>query len=258
MHQNIKILREALASIRISYGVIEGFPDALMVGGYSFVRATTPFNDESIASLCKDKDAVHKLLRGAVPMPLTKSFLDPQGRHPELAAAKSIEDIMRNSSEFIYPRIIKMNQGEKGRNVFMARNEDDARAAFETIFNKESKYYDYIALVQEYIEPKKEWRVLVSAGRPVLCYDRVSKQISKDTDSSRILELSNAILKRIPLFWGSVDFIESKNGSLYFLEINSRPEFDEENPLPLPELVKIYESALSQFIRAKHISSRIP
>jgi hypothetical protein len=146
MHSNIKALKKALEETNVPFSDIPGFPDALVAEGHPFVRCSTPFNAESIAALCRDKAAVHTILEGRARMPKTAAFLDPYGAHPDLAE-RSLEDILKKSLPFLYPRIVKMNQGERGRNVYIARDEAEARNALAKIFDKGSRDYDYIALV---------------------------------------------------------------------------------------------------------------
>ncbi|MBI5134365.1 MAG: hypothetical protein HZA81_03200 [Candidatus Taylorbacteria bacterium] len=226
MHPHIRALRSLLEKRGVAYQEIASFADALIVGGAPFIRATTPFNDESVSALCQDKAAVHEILKGKTRMPDTREFLDPRGRHPELCNAKSLDEIVKKSLDFLYPRMVKMNKGERGHNVFFAENETDFRKCFERIFDKGSRYYDYIALVQEYVEPKFEYRVALAAGAPVFAYARGEFDRLDRASASRLFSASDKILESLPVSWGSLDFIESKGGDLYFLEANTRPSYE--------------------------------
>lgn len=226
MHQNLEILKEVLTEDGISYTEIPGFFDALVVGRDSFIRSMTPFNSEAIAELCRDKFAIYTMLCSKIPMPDTKAFFDPNGRYPEYAKAKSHQDILTACSDFLYPRIIKMNSGEQGENVFIVKNSDESLLALENIFNKESQHYDYMALVQEYIEPKRELRVAVAGGEFVFAYDRESKEMIEGPLAEKLEGMSKTILGHIDLSWGAIDFIEDGTGDVYLLEVNTRPRFD--------------------------------
>lgn len=210
----------------VNFSVIPDFPDALIVAGKPFIRATTPFNSEAVAGLCRDKSAIHTILMGKVPMPQTRSFLDPAGKHPELVKYKTIPAILTAISYFLYPRIIKMNSGEQGKNVFIVRNESESRAALEIIFEKRSRNYDYMALVQEYIEPKRELRAAIAGGRFVFAYDRESKQLIEHELEEKLESLSKTVLDHIDLSWGALDFIEDGVGDIYLLEANTKPSFE--------------------------------
>ncbi len=248
MHQNIRILRAALEEMDLPYSSIDGFFDALIVGGHSFVRASTPFNAESLGALCRDKDAVYRLLGEKILQPRTKSFLDPAGRYPEVVREKTIGAMIAAASDFLYPRIVKMNQGERGINVFIVQNDEESKAAFEMIFDKSSKNYDFIALVQEYIDPKREFRAVIASKKVALAYDRESKEIVSGKLYSDIQGICAEALTLLPLSWGSIDILESKDGKLFFLEANTRPGFDGFVSVHGEALVKeFYKSALKEF-----------
>ncbi len=226
MHQNLEILKEVLAEEGVSYTEIPGFFDALVVGKEPFIRSVTPFNTEATSTLCCDKFAIHTMLGSTIPMPRTKAFLDPHGRYPEYAKEKSFKDILTACSDFLYPRIIKMNSGEQGSNVFIVKNDEESLLALENIFNKESQHYDYMALVQEYMEPKRELRAAIAGGEFVFAYDRESKEMIEGPLVERLEGMSKTILEHVDLSWGALDFIEDGTGDVYLLEVNTRPRFD--------------------------------
>lgn len=228
MNTHIQILQKVLDSLGQSHVPVLGMPDALLVSGEVFIRSATPFNKQSLSILCKDKDAIYKILQDVVPIPKTKSILDPQGKHPELSGVKNINEITDSFLDFIYPCIVKMNQGERGIHVFITKSIKEVQDALQIIFDKTNRRYDYIALVQEYIKPKREIRAMVSFGKVVFCYDRHSREIISGAINSKVIALSDSILKKINLSWGAIDFIESTQSNLYFLEINTKPEFSEE------------------------------
>lgn len=249
MHPNIKILVSVLDELAIPYKTIESFPDALEVGQRYFVRSGTPYNSESLALFCRDKDAVHKILSGVVLMPKTKSFLNPEGRYNNLSKAKSIRDIVEMTLDFVYPRIVKMNHGEQGRNVFLVTSQIEMEYALHEIFDQKSRYYDYIALVQEYIQPQREVRVLISGGEAMFVYERDSKREVLGADKTTLQNLTSSILEKIPLSWGACDFIQSRDGQWYFLEINTRPKFGEDTVvLHKRALQNLYKRALQNIL----------
>ncbi len=211
MHESIKAVRQALAEMNRVFSDVPGFPDAVLVSGQSFIRSLTPFNTESVSALCKDKAALHTLLQGKVRMPKTDILFDvPSGK----------------SLEFLYPCIVKMNQGEKGKNVYLVSNEIDMQNACTHIFNRSLRDSDYIVLIQEYIKPRREIRAVISGGTISFVYDRDAVEIISDETSEKIQSLSNTVLATIGLSWGALDFIESESGELYFLEANTHPSFE--------------------------------
>jgi glutathione synthase/RimK-type ligase-like ATP-grasp enzyme len=211
MHENIKAVEQALTEMNVPFSGIAGFPDALIVSSHTFIRSLTPFNTESVSALCRDKAAVHTLLQGKVLMPKTDILFD-------VPTDKSLE--------FLYPCIVKMNRGEKGKNVYLVSNETEARSACEHIFNRELKDSDYIVLVQEYIKPVREIRAVISGGAISFVYDRDAVLVVPEETLGKISALSKTILETINLSWGALDFIESESGELYFLEANTHPSFE--------------------------------
>lgn len=249
MYPNIRVLRETLCELAVAYAEIPGFEDALIVKGKPFVRAATPFNTESIASFCRDKDAVYKLLLGKVKMPRTRSFLDPSGSHGELASARSLDEILIKTSDFVYPRMVKMNQGERGMHVYKVENDAETKDALSRIFDKSFGRYDYIALIQEYIRIAREIRVIVVDRKPEFAYERSTFRPLNVSSVPELLHMAETAATALDLHWGSVDFIESAQGETYFIEANTKPGFEgvisAQGDAPLK---KLYSLALKKFI----------
>lgn len=238
MHPNIIALREALEELHIPYKTIDSFDDALMVRGYAFIRASTPFNTGSLPTLCQDKDALYKVCVGAVPTPRTYGFFTHQ----------SFDEILRISRDILYPRIVKMNKGERGHHVFLCHSDEETSRALTLIFKDNSKHTDYIALIQEYILPKTEIRAVVVYGKVVLIYDRYTRIIMSGDIVLEVERMCTALASRIHLGWVAVDFIQSMTGSLYFVEINTKPGFDGFIEIQgTTEIKKIYMQALTHF-----------
>jgi glutathione synthase/RimK-type ligase-like ATP-grasp enzyme len=223
MHVHIQALRELLGESRILYKEILGYEDALLVGSAAFIRSTTPFNDESSAALCLDKDAVLKLVSGTVLIPKTKSFIDPHGSHPDLCTAKSIDEIVEKSLDFLYPRVVKMNSGQSGRNVFVVGDEKEFRDSLGKIFDSGRRGYDYIALVQEHIDFSNEYRVAISAHEPIFAYAKGVYEVIEGKKKELLFKSAKKVIEKTGLSWGSVDFLDGRNGELYFLEVNTKP-----------------------------------
>ncbi|MDE1874972.1 MAG: hypothetical protein KGI79_02745 [Patescibacteria group bacterium] len=221
MHANIQSAQAALRDMGLPSAPIEGFDDALIVPAEGrrpllpFVWASTPFNPQSVGAICGDKAAVHALLKGAVPMPETRRFLD----------SEPIESIVDATADMGYPRIVKMNSGARSLNVYFIENENECRRALKTIFDKRLRGYDYIALVQEFIDARKEWRVAISAGEPTLAYAKGTFEIAPADLSRDLSRIASVVVRALGMSWGAVDVLESVGGELYFLEANTRPGY---------------------------------
>lgn len=250
MHSNIKALRQALTETGMDFEPVHGFDDALLVLGHPFMYGLTPFNSQSASMVSIDKSMTFKILEGKVPMPRTVSIVDPNGDFPKHIAVESVEESFKKTSGIFYPCIVKMNAGDAGRNVYKVDNESEAKAGIRAIFNKDSKDYDFIALVQEYIEPVREIRVVVAAGSTAFIYDRKNTDILSGKVADEVAALSKRILETMSFSWCALDFIESKSGALYFIEANTRPGFEGFiTHHGDRHLVDAYKRGLSQFFK---------
>ena len=248
MHPNIRAVLAALEELGVSFSPILGFPDAVMVGSSAFIRAATPFNNGSASLVCRDKAAVHALLHGKIKMPKTISFKDP---HEQVSPGR-FADILNMSLDIFYPRIVKMNHGERGKNVFIARDDNETVLALDSIFDPASKEYDYIALIQEFIEPAREIRIVVVNGGCALAYYREKFESVSPDEFSLLSSFSRPILDTIDLSWGAIDVIQSRNGTYYFIEVNTKPSFEGLIAARGIALAKgFYIQALSAFLHDK-------
>ena len=227
MHPNIKALRQALAETGIAFASVPGFDDTVMVAGHPFMYALTPFNTHSASAISLDKAMLYRLLLGKVAMPLTIDIVDPNGDFPKhIAKAPSLEESFKKASGILYPCIVKMNMGDAGRNVYKVDNERELRDGIAAIFDKKSKDYDFIALIQEYIQPAREIRTVIVAGELFFAYDRKTADVLSGAVLEEVADLSKKILETVTLSWCALDFIESPSGEIYFLEANTRPGFE--------------------------------
>jgi glutathione synthase/RimK-type ligase-like ATP-grasp enzyme len=213
-----------------------------------FANATTPFNDESVARICKDKEFTYRLLKNKVLMPQTTGFLDPecQEKYRKYLKYFSYSEITQEIFRvYSLPLIIKKNAGAQGANVFLCTSEKDVSFALTTIYNKHSYLYDYIALAQQYIPIKKEYRVVMFNQKIVLMYEKDASQATctgnisplHQENSRAVLVKDTLLINRInnflkPLFatldlrFTGLDIILDDQNSLWLLEMNSRPGFE--------------------------------
>jgi len=205
-----------------------------------------PFNNGSLDTIAKDKDFSYELLSGEIKMPKTKAYLDPNcdKKYSHYILKNSLEDIVVDIEEnFSYPVVVKMNRGHMGIHVYKCKDRDFAIKAFNEIFNKEQQYYDYIVLVQEFVEIKKEYRVIWFKGEIILLYEKVcdKKNINlspfHNSESKAVLindkkikgDIFKFLLKSTNLEkfeYLGIDVVQIKDESFVLIELNSQPAFN--------------------------------
>ena len=232
---------------------------------YFFVNVSTPFNEESIAKIYKDKEFTYRLLKDVIRIPECVGYLDPEGnpKYRSYASFKTHEEIVSDlEKRFTYPFIIKMNSGLQGRNVFKCVDRSEVFKALGTIFARNSHDYDYVALGQTYIPITREFRVLVFQGGILLAYEKDFSQASPDDPEISPLHKKNAkavliqdemLLKRLSNFiepvlekfsnsFAGIDIVLDEKNEFWLLELNSRPGFEyfvrDNGTAPLVEMYK--------------------
>lgn len=250
-HVNTRCLRAACDALGIPYTVHDAYGNFVSVDlgkPYFFVNAATPFNSSAVDKICKDKEFSWKLLNESVSMPKTKGYFDPHPASDEYAGyvkegsnEQVADDII---TEFTLPVIVKMNSGQKGMNVFLCEDRQQILTALTSIFDHASPSHDYVALAQEYIKPKKEYRVIVFRKEIVLVYE---KDISGATfignlsplhhenakavyinDPHLIAQMQSAIaplFTKLDLEFGGIDLILDANDQFQIIELNTHPGF---------------------------------
>lgn len=272
-HVNTRCLRAACDTLGIPYTIHDAYGNFISVDlgkPYFFVNAATPFNSSAVDKICKDKEFSWKLLNEAVSMPKTKGYFDPHPASEEYAGyvregstEEIADDIMR---EFSLPVIVKMNAGQKGKNVFLCEDKVQILSALAVIFDHSSPSHDYVALAQEYAKPKKEYRVIVFRKEIVLTYE---KDISAATFTGNLSPLHyqnakavsvndphliqkmqdaiNPIFSTLDLEFGGIDIILDAEDLFQIIELNTHPGFTyfvKDNGEE--ELVGMYERILRQ------------
>jgi glutathione synthase/RimK-type ligase-like ATP-grasp enzyme len=239
---NIRCLKTACERLGIPYFLLDenGNFLSLNVGGRNFYFANyaTPFNTDSVSRICKDKDFSYRLLKTKVAMPDTLAFLDPNSdeKYKGYRKFRTIDEITAEIMKvFGWPVIVKMNSGSRGRNVFLCRAEAEVRAALIEIYDKNSRYYDYVALAEEYLEPAAEFRAVVFRKNVMLCYQTESRfpagasggwPDSKKSAESEILNFVAPVFGVLDLEFGAFDIIQSYDNRLHLIEVNTMPGFD--------------------------------
>ncbi len=244
MQLTISCLLKACQQNDISYRVIDPNGHCVVVDDKWYFQANrTPFNSESMASLCKDKEHQYHLLKDSINMPKTKAYLDIniEEKYRHYLKYPNLNSIIESiEQEFDYPLVIKANSGALGVNVFFCHQRDEVEHAVQTIFAKDFTY-DYIALAQQYIKPKKELRVIFFDGEPMLSYERYFEKDQFgarywETEQGKAICLDNDPLVArskadfAPIFtqpglrFVGLDIIVDESDQLWLLELNSGPK----------------------------------
>lgn len=274
MEKQIACLLKACNQLGLTYRFFDKEENLLQVtfswGVEYFQINKTPFNREVIMSLFRDKKHTYYLLNDLIRMPKTQSYLDfnvpPAYQH--YCEQHSIPEIISSvRQQFEFPIVVKCNSGALGIGVYLCQNESAASQAFEAIFNKQSKDYDYLALAQQYIPTKAEYRLVCAFGEPVLAYKRGNANgfnarywennevATYESDPDLINELSQfvkPIFSRINIGFVGCDIIQSETGDWFLIELNSSPKFNNflnNNDESL--VIEMYIKTLQMFIE-KH------
>lgn len=245
MEANINSLVQACQLDDLPYRFVDKNKNCLIIKDrHHFQLNRTPFNSESMAALCKDKEHQYELLKNQVKMPKTMGFLDytvsEEYRHYlTYDSLPAIIDAVQ--SNFSYPLVIKKNRGALGIHVFLCHNVDELTTAINTVFDKTSPDYDYVVLAQEYIKTKLEVRVIFFDGQPVLSYERHFADVEFgarywETDDGKAIHIdNNALIEKateaftpavtLPgLRFVALDIIIDEQDNYHLIELNSGPK----------------------------------
>lgn len=212
-----------------------------------FANWTTPFNPQSVARLCRDKDFSFALLEDLAVTPHTLSFLNPEvdERYRRYLEHFTVGEIVAAIEErFELPVIVKRNSGTAGRNVFLCRTRSEIEQAVTAIFDRNSHGYDYVALAQRYVEPVKEYRVIVFEDTLQFAYHKSTRGATFTGNLSPLHwenaravhehepdllatlgRFSRPITERLQLAYGGLDVIVDRKDRLWLIEANSAPSF---------------------------------
>lgn len=274
---NMRSLVNACENLGISYKKIDKIGNllALNIDGNNFYFTNTrvPLNNEPVAAICVSKVYAYWLLNSELPMPKTKSYLDPNSEDEEISKIAHfkneesiVDDILEN---FELPVVVKMNSGSQGRHVYKCKTKNKVALAVKSIYKKKQKDYDSTMLAQEFIEIKNEYRAILLGGEVILLYEKVSNQkitnlspLHNDDGKAELVtdeNIKNSIVEvvnRSPVLksfeWIGLDIAKDKNNEWWILELNTRPGFsyfirdngDE-------KIVEMYEKLLNRIKNGK-------
>lgn len=230
---NIKCLIEACNQLNIKYSQFKEAENLIQVTknsvNYFFINCTVPLNRQDVAKICIDKDFTIKVLNNVVRMPKTLSFFDPNaGKEFQCyVKEKTIDEMVKKIVQtFGTNVVVKMNSGSRKRNVYFPTNVDEIRCAIGSIFNKNSKNYDFVALAQEKIDIKKEFRVITLDRKIELIYTKWRFEKIVDLDSIRkVQEFINPVFDVLDLKYAGFDIALNKKNEFFLIEINTAPRF---------------------------------
>lgn len=168
------------------------------------------------------------------------SMLDYQmyEKHPYLYDDKLLQheffgDIMPKILKEVetYPVIIKKKTSSRCKDVFLLNSKDEVEK-----FLKDKNENDYF--FEEYIEAKKDIRVIVLGNEVVGCVERRIKikdkkgykgigvkVADKCMIDEKVKEDAIKIAKKLECDFCGVDFILDRNGKHYLIEVNLQPQF---------------------------------
>ncbi|MCX4026596.1 alpha-L-glutamate ligase [Endozoicomonas sp. SM1973] len=243
-------LTKALQNLNIPYSLLDPEGNLIRVEllshGYLFQSSRTPFNSESVAQICLDKEHTYHILKNIINIPKTTGFIDYQraSEYPQYTNFNSLDKIVEAiESQFTYPMVVKRNRGALSKNVFLCQHKIELINALHNIYNRKSLDYDYVALAQQFINTKHEYRAIFFKRELVLAYERYTDQAgfkasywnlpggcSKHiTDSHLLNELQTfvePVFQHIPAEMVGVDIIKDTSNNLFLVELNSGPKFN--------------------------------
>ncbi|MGL5058958.1 MAG: ATP-grasp domain-containing protein [Microcoleus sp.] len=252
MLTNIEIAIAACQELNISYEILHHSQNLVRIKkadrDYYFVNYMTPLNSGTIVQIFKDKEYTYQLLKGKIDTPKTLAFVSPhcEEKYQKYLGYRNIGEMaLEVDRTFALPAIVKRNRGSGGNNVFLCESLEQIAAALETIFNVNSKDYDYVALAQEYIEIAREYRAVFLNGKLVLLYEKdksqaefagnlsplhwegaKAKHILDSSLISEIEEFVKPVFAEIKLDYAGFDVALDKRGQYWLIEINSSPNYD--------------------------------
>ena len=252
MLTNISLVLEACQELNISYEILAPNQNLVRIKlngqDYYLVNFSMPFNNEQIVQIFKDKEYTYHLLKGQIKTPKTLGFLSPfcEDKYQKYLVFKVCEEITTEVGKtFSLPVIVKKNRGSAGNNVFLCETHEQVLAAIETVFNVNSKDYDYVCLVQEYIDIRHEYRAVFFDHKLVLLYEKDKSnakftgnlsplhwdgaKAKHITDLEIISEIENfvkPVFEEVRINYGGFDIALDTNGEYWLIEINSSPNFE--------------------------------
>ncbi|MEH2253469.1 ATP-grasp domain-containing protein [Nostoc sp.] len=251
MLDNVSLLLQACENLNISYEIIHPAENLIKIKlnnkPHYFCNYSTPLINQAVAHLIKDKEYTYHVLKEKVKLPRTVGFLSPfcNIQYKSYLKFPTIQDIVLEIKEnFEIPVIVKMNSGAGGHNVFLCQNIHEIETALKEIFNINFKKYDYVALAQELIHIKSEYRAVFLNKELVLLYEKditdakftgnlsplhwdgaKAKYINDPQILSEIANFTKPVFEELDLDYGGLDIVLDRDNQYWLIEINSHPNY---------------------------------
>ncbi|MEH2392929.1 MAG: YheC/YheD family protein [Nostoc sp.] len=251
MLDNLSLLLKACKNLNISYEIIHPAENLVKIKmnnkQHYFCNYSTPLINQAVSQIIKDKEYTYHLLNKKVKLPRTIGFLSPfcDLQYKIYLKFTSFQDIILEIKEnFETPVIVKRNSGSSGHNVFLCQNIDEVETALKEIFNINHKKYDYVAIAQEFINIKSEYRAVFLNKELVLLYDKdinnakfignlsplhwdgaKAKYINEPQILSEIANFARPIFEELDLDYAGLDIVLDGDNQYWLIEINSHPNY---------------------------------
>jgi len=240
---------QACRELGIPHSVMHPTGNVVLVAGrHLFVNWATPLISLSLARLMLDKDFTWHLLQGAIAMPKSIGYLSPlvEPRFQKYVQLQSIGSIAADIERRLdQPLIVKRNSGSHGSHVFLCSSRQAIEEALARIFDEHDKDWDYLALAQEFVNAKAEYRLVALQGRIAFAYEKDTKTARFEGNLSplhwtgakavpiqdvRLLERLQAfvapIFARLSIPFCGIDVILERDDRLWLIELNGSPSFE--------------------------------
>ncbi|MBG1245197.1 ATP-grasp domain-containing protein [Nostoc sp. NZL] len=251
MLDNVSLLLQACKNLNISYEIIHPAENLVKIKfnnkQHYFCNYSTPLINQAVAQILKDKEYTYHILKQKVKLPRTVGFLSPfcELQYKIYLKFPTIQDIVLEIKEhFETPVIVKRNSGAGGDNVFLCQNKEEIETALKEIFNINYKKYDYVAIAQEFIHIKFEYRAVFLNKELVLLYEKditdakfvgnlsplhwdgaKAKYINDPQILSEIANFAQPVFEELDLDYGGFDIVLDRDNQYWLIEINSHPNF---------------------------------
>ncbi|MDZ8228060.1 ATP-grasp domain-containing protein [Nostoc sp. ChiVER01] len=250
MLDNVSLLLQACENLNISYEIFQPAENLIRIKlnnkQHYFCNYSTPLINQAVAKIIKDKEYTYHILKQKIKLPRTIGFLSPfcDIQYKIYLKFPSIQDIVLEIQEkFETPVIVKRNSGSGGHNVFLCQNTDEIETAVKEIFDINQKY-DYVAIAQEFIHIKSEYRAVFLNKELVLLYEKdisnaefagnlsplhwngaKAKYINDPQILSEIANFAQPIFEELDLDYGGLDIVLDRDNQYWLIEINSHPNY---------------------------------
>lgn len=251
MLDNVLLLLQACKNLNISYEIIHPAENLLKIKlnnkQHYFCNYSTPLINQAVAQIIKDKEYTYHILKQKVKLPRTVGFLSPfcELKYKMYLKFPNFQDIILEiKDKFETPVIVKRNSGSGGHNVFLCKNTDEIETALKEIFNINYKKYDYVAIAQEFIHIKSEYRAIFLNKELVLLYEKdisdaefagnlsplhwngaKAKYINNPQILSEIANFAQPIFEELDLDYAGLDIVLDRDNQYWLIEINSHPNY---------------------------------